>query len=432
MALVAPTGASAGPVDDLLNNVNNTVNNTVNNLTGSGGGGSSPSAAPTPAPSPAAAPTPLAATTEPPIDGTEPHGQGTVLGADIELITPGEQDVTIGQTRGSQDANGDYHGRIVIVSALGLEIPATVETDEGETEDTPTQGLNDLLADICAGSGNNVCLSVLDYESTTTNKSSQNSFSAATANIGNGLITTGLLTSEGNISQGGGCQTANGGSSAANVGALGAINVAALQGTSESTACRNGSKSTDADSTVATLNGTGVLEVLGCDEDQVDDEFGIPLLVDGVCNGDDTDGSQTTAPYNVRKALGLEVLPLLETLGVANGLLGVDAGSAESHAVAPEDNGDNCPDPNNPDCPTDECPDPTEPGCPGGPDGPGKGGPHGPGNGPAGPSANGPGNGNLPFTGADVLALALIGGGVMGVGLALMALADRRRRSSHA
>jgi hypothetical protein len=43
-----------------------------------------------------------------------------------------------------------------------------------------------------------------------------------------------------------------------------------------------------------------------------------------------------------------------------------------------------------------------------------------------GPSGEGPDN--LAFTGANVLTMALIGFGVMGGGLALMAMADRRRR----
>ena len=77
-----------------------------------------------------------------------------MLDADIEIVdlTPGEEDVIVGESSGEQDSSGDYHGRVIPVSALGLGI-AVVETDEGESASSPLTPVNDLLDEICAESG---------------------------------------------------------------------------------------------------------------------------------------------------------------------------------------------------------------------------------------------------------------------------------------
>jgi hypothetical protein len=455
-AATLPAGANAGAVDDVLGGIEQTVNDTVNGLLGgSGSGGSSPS--PAPSGGTTAAPAPAAAETDPAITGTDPHATGTVLDADIEIVdlTPGEEDVIVGESSGEQDSSGDYHGRVIPVSALGLGI-AVVETDEGESASSPLAPLNDLLDQICAESGNNVCLNVLDFSSNTTNSGSENVFSAANANLLNGVVEAGVLESEGSINQGGGCQTASSSSGSSLGVAEGALTVGALQSSSDSQACNDGSQTAQGDSEVLNLDELDALdplELLGCSSTDVDDEFSIPIVLEGVCNGDDTNGTQAEAPYNTRRALGIDVLPGLGSLVPgATGLLGVNGSTSESLAEAPGDEGPECPDPGNPDCPPDdECPDPDNPDCPGGsgdecPDpsnpecpesGVGAGNPSG-GDGPGGsvgsgdPSGDSPGGDSLAFTGADMGLLGAIGLGVMAIGLALMALADRRRRAGTA
>ena len=101
-------------------------------------------------------------------------------------------------------------------------------------------------------------------------------------------------------------------------------------------------------------------------------------MIDGVCNGDDTNGTQADEPYNIRKALGIDVLPgVLAVVGVG---VELDTTQSETVAVAPEGEeppDPECPDPNNPDCDEDtdpECPDADNPECnegPNGPNGPG-------------------------------------------------------------
>jgi hypothetical protein len=438
IALALPQSASGGVLNDVVGDVQDTVNNTVSGVLGSAGGSG---AAPAPAPPPVAAPTPQASgpTTEPPLSSGLPHGSGTVLDTDVDNPLIQDLGVTIGQSEGSQDSDGDYHGVVKVISVTGLGNPVelAIETDEGETANGPLTPINDALDDLCTASS--ICLNVLDYDSETTGNGSQNSFSAASASVGGaGLlvpieaVSAGVLTSEGNISEDTQCQTASGNSSAADVGVLGgAINAEALNSESESQACRNGNESATADSEVVQLNQVGLLGVLGCDEEQVDATFPpAPLnaVIDGVCNGDDTNGSQADAPYNVRKALGLEALPaVLPIVGVG---VDLDAADSQSLAVAPEGEGPpECPDPANPDCdgPTPpECPDPSNPECDEGPPrGPGPGpGPDGP----SGPSADSPES--LPFTGADIGVLGLVGAIVMVGGLGLMALADRRRKAN--
>lgn len=456
--LVAPAAANANPVSNLLNQLTNTVNQTVQGLLGGSSGGGSATPAPTPqvdpapAPAPTAAtPTPSVASTEPALETTDPHAQGEALGVDLELpLTPGPDDVIVGQATGSQDEAGNYHGQVTIVSALGLDL-IQVETDEGETQSSPLQPINDLLDEVCAATGNNVCLNALQFESTTTDRGSTNTFSAANLSIGNGLVGADLVTSEGTISQTNRCQTATGSSSVAGLGALGLLTVDALGATSTSTACRGEAPQADASSEVVNLSGIDVLQLIGCDGTAIDDEFSVLDLVGGVCNGDDTNGAQADAPYNVRKALQLDILPLLSSI-LGTPLGSVEGASAESLAVAPErqgpqppddddggdDNGDDGDNGNGdgddgddgdggpgdgdrdgdgvPDS-QDACPDVPGPasndGCPLG----------------GGPSAD-DGDGELPFTGADMATMGLIGFGVIVAGLGLMAISDRRRRTA--
>jgi hypothetical protein len=141
-------------------------------------------------------------------------------------------------------------------------------------------------------------------------------------------------------------------------------------------------------------------------------------LLAAVCNADDSNGSQTGAPYGVRDALAVFAL-----ITGDSPLLKVGAAGPESHAVAPA--GSSTP--------------PTTPSGGGGTKGAGgKGGNNGgnggggngggAGNGPAAGTAA-PGNGQLAFTGADLLALALVGGALILGGLALTTAGRRHRQT---
>ena len=164
----------------------------------------------------------------------------------------------------------------------------------------------------------------------------------------------------------------------------GALTVGALQSSSDSQACNNGSQTAQGDSEVLNLDELDALdplELFGCSSTDVDDEFSIPIVLEGVCNGDDTNGTQAEALYNTRRALGIDVLPGLGSLVQgATGLLGVNGSTSESLAEAPGDEGPECPTratpivrrttsarPGQPGLPRwhgDECLDPDDPDCP--------------------------------------------------------------------
>jgi hypothetical protein len=121
-------------------------------------------------------------------------------------------------------------------------------------------------------------------------------------------------------------------------------------------------------------------------------------VISTVCNADDSDGVgesvvQTTVPYGVREALSVF---LVEGMGTA--LAKITTSASESHAVQPAQAE-----------PPPPPPPPTD-------------GPGGPAAGPAQPADE-----PLPFTGAQVLLLGLIGAAMLGTGLVVRGLAARRR-----
>jgi hypothetical protein len=310
---------------------------------------------------------------------------------------------------------------------------------------------------------------VLAVSSQTTETGSSNGFSVAEASLGAEgapVVDADVVKSGSSIQEANGCQTSTGASTVASADLAGSDLADALNSSSTSTACSDGSTSQQSNSSGVFLADQGLpLPTSGCENGTPDTTFSVLELLSVACNADDTGGTQLPLPNGVREALSVFVLPLLgEPLAKAT------TASAESHAVAPPGDGDGDGDgggpggPGGPDggpggevagdrdddgIPDDEdaCPNTPGPasndGCPFGdrdgdgipdnedacPDVPGPasndGCPFG-----GGPSGEGPDN--LAFTGANVLTMALIGFGVMGGGLGLMAMADRRRRTVRA
>jgi hypothetical protein len=448
--LVGPTVASAGPVEDLVNQVSNGVNQTVGGLLG--GGGKKPNGPDTQGGG-------GGSEYAPPAHGTNPHGQGTVGVLDESLFSPdpetlpypyeeggASEAIVIGRSRGEQNPDGTYHGHVSILTLFGNEILEGADTDEGETDGGPVTDLNQALDEICADAPILLCLEILDIDSETDENGSENSFKLVGAGVGLSedlyLFVDGG-SSRGEIREEGGCQTATGEST---VGSLEVpiFELAAGSSESRSTACNDGT-TTQANESNALFFDLRLVEALDLDADC---ENGVPdtafleiLFVAAICNADDsssTGGTQLDHPYGVREAFTLFIVDFLE-LGGENGgpeflgvpvvipiLLKTTLAAAESGAVAPPEEPPVCPDPNNPDCPEPPVsppPDGDEPevdeeltSVTG--DGPG---------GPGGPTAR-TSDDVLPFTGADVGILALIGAAVMAAGLAVMAFSDRRRR----
>jgi hypothetical protein len=412
IAVGLPTLASADPVGDLLHNLG-LGGNSGGTATGGGTATATPDAGNPPA-------------YTPPLHGTEPHGQGTDAVVDLTPgtsapiagdPTSGDEEVIVGDSRGQQSSDGSYHGRAALAYLLGTPI-LQVTSDPGQSNDGPLQPVQDGLDQLCSASGNQLCLTVLAQHSSSTTNSSSNSQEVLGVHIGGpDGVNADLLTSHGNISDDGTTQTAHGDSGVlkANVGPL---TLDALEGNSDSSASSS-SSSVNQDSTVLNIAGFGLpIPTAGCDDGTPNSSF-TPLspLLATVCNADDANGSQTSGPYGVREALTLFAL-----ISGDSSLLKVGTAGPETHAVAP--------------------PSPTTPpggnggtagaggsgGNNGGNGGGGNGGTGSGGNGPAAGTAA-PGNGTLAFTGADLLALGLVGGALILGGLAMTAAGRRHRQT---
>jgi hypothetical protein len=416
IAMAVPALASANVVDDLLS--------------GLGLGAPAPSGSDSPSTSgDTKAGTPP--NYVPPLHGTNPHGEGDAATVQIPLLsplgpnpvsgTPGQPEtVVLGSSKGEQNPDGSYHGHITILSLLGAEILG-VDSTPGQSNQSPIAPLqNNVLTPLCTGSGGALCVTLLQADSSTTGTGSTNTFRTAAVNVGTGgqSISASAVQSTGDISSDGTCQTATGTSNVANANVLGAVTADALSGSSQSKACNDGTpSSTTQSSSVLNLNGTGIpVPATGCDNGTPNTNFTVMSpLVATVCNADDTTSGQTTAPYGVREALTVFAL----ILGVPT--VKATTAGPESHAVAPAAAAAGA----GPTTPAGTSPSNNGPGNGNNNNNNG----NGPGNGSTSTEASGGnGNGSLPFTGADLPWLAMLGLGLIGAGCAIVAVTDGARR----
>lgn len=293
--------------------------------------------------------------TEPPLHGTNPHGQGTAAVVDLAPSaerpysvntngTTDSEDIVVGRARGEQRPDGTYHGHITILALMGNEILG-VDTNPGESRSGPLEPVQQaLLTPLCDATANAICLEVLTADSTTTNTGSTNRFEAANVRLGGPAgLGIGAVESNGNISSTADCQTSHGDSNVADVRAGGAVTVEVARSSTDSQACRGLAPTQTNDSVVLNLGGSVGLDALGvplgvpipipgvgCAEGAPDSETGLPLLLPIVCNADDTNGTQAAAPYGVRNALDVYVLATGDTA-----LAKLSTASSESLAVAP-------------------------------------------------------------------------------------------------
>jgi hypothetical protein len=416
--VAVPTMASADPVNDLLNKIG------VGSGSGTTGSTDTSGSTTTKAGNPP--------TYTPPLHGTNPHGEGNTAVVDISPSTtdplsgdPSKtgEELVVGDARGDGPSGG-YSGSSTLLYLLGTPI-VQVQSQPGESNDGPLQPLQTQLLDqICSSSGDQLCLTVLGMHSTTTSNSSTNSFEALGAHIGGPSgINADVAQNNGNISDDGSCQTAHGDSNAASVSIGGQPVADALQGTSDSTACNGGSQSASNSSNVLKLGGQGLpIPAGGCADGTPNTNF-TPLapLLGAVCNADDTNGSQTSSPYGVREALTLFAL-----INGNSSLLKVSTAGPETHAVAP--GGGTNPPTAGPTGPTGGTQGAGGKGGNQGGNGAGNGGGAGAGNGAAANNAAA-GNGQLAFTGADLLALGLVGSALILGGLALTTAGRRHRQT---
>jgi hypothetical protein len=273
---------------------------------------------------------------QPPLHGSNPHGQGGVavvdlnpsserpLGANPDGSDSGPEDAVVGRARGEQNPDGSFHGHITILSLFGNEL-AGVDTKPGESKNGPLQPIQTGILDpLCSSTSNQVCLSLLTANSQTTETGSRNDFAVARAQVlGLGV---GAAESGGTIGQTKDCQTAVGASRTANVtSSAGPVAAVANSGaTSES--CKGQAPKTTRTSQVIGLGNVAVpLPAAGCANDTPDTVVDIPVVARLICNADDVAGAAV-----VRDALDLFVLNVGGT-----SLARESTASSEAVSVAP-------------------------------------------------------------------------------------------------
>jgi hypothetical protein len=422
LLLSVPALASAEFVGDLLNSIGG-------NGQSDGGGFAQQSSQPSSFQPAVDSRSGVPPTYNPPLHGTNPHGQGTVAAVDLAPagVDPvsgdpaGPETIVVGRPKGEQNPDGSYHGHITIAALLGNELLG-VDTNEGQSGSSALDPLNDaVLGQICTASGGQLCLGILDAQSNTTADGSTNSFTIASAQLGGAPAGIGVTAGEahGDISDNGTCQTSTGSANTASANVAALLTAGVSGDSSSSTACNDGTApSTTNSSSVVNLNGTGVpVPATGCDTGVPDTSFvALSPLLSTVCNADDPGtGGQASSPYGVREALTVFLLPVLP------GPVAKVTDAAESHSVAPTKAA-------------------TPPGgnpygsgnpliAPGGGNGPGNGGNNNDNdNGENTAESAQAGSGNLAFTGVNLIWVAMLGLGLITAGLAIAGTASAVRR----
>ncbi|HEX8123662.1 MAG TPA: hypothetical protein VF549_20600, partial [Solirubrobacteraceae bacterium] len=253
---------------------------------------------------------------QPPLHGSNPHGQGNVaivdlspkndrpLDADPDGSGSGE-DVIVGRPRGEKDGSGRFHGHITIAALFGNEL-AGVDSVQGQTTHGPLQGLQTGVLDpLCKGTGgppNGVCLALLKADSTSTANGSTNDFAVARAAVLG--LNVNAAEAGGNIGEDAKCQTSAGAARTANVTTSGGVIAGVANSSSKSESCAGSAPKVTNTSEVINLGGTGVgIPAAGCANGTPDTDAGLPGLLPIVCNAEEIAGAAA-----VREALDVFAL----------------------------------------------------------------------------------------------------------------------------
>jgi hypothetical protein len=343
------TSLGADPVHQLVHQVKSTVQQTVTTVTGGaqgGSGGGTASSRPVSSNKATTRATTNHPLTDPPVHGDNPHGQGSdavvdlgpstsrPLGGNPDGSDSGEE-IIAGRSRGEKNG-GTYHGHVTIASVLGIDVLPTDSTP-GQDNHGPLASVQSLLDSICSGGSGQLCLTVLAADSKTTDTGSQNHFQGAGAKLGGPTgISANVLSSNGNISESGGCQTSTGDSTVAGVNIGGGALADVAQSNSQTTACQGQAAQQSRSSKVINLGGSGVpIPAAGCANGTPNTATGLPPLAPITCNADSE--GQLAIPDGAREALDVFALDL----GGAQLVKAMTAGSES--AATPPSGGNTCP-----------------------------------------------------------------------------------------
>ena len=275
------------------------------------------------------------------------------LAADPDGGDSGE-DVVVGRSRGERNADGTYHGHISALGLFGNDV-IPVDTNQGETKDGPLQGLQESVLDpLCTSTNQQICLTVLRMHSETTTSGSTNDFAIARASLlGLGV---GAADSQGVIATQQPCQAAGGAANTANVSSSAGTAIAQVaRASSTSRSCRGAAPVVENRSEVIGLGGTGVpLPAPGCANGTPDTQTGLPGLLPIIFNAEELVGNNAA----VREALDVFALQvgtnslLKETTAAAESLsVAPEGGAACQDGI--DNDGDGVIDGADPGCHTD-------------------------------------------------------------------------------
>jgi hypothetical protein len=141
------------------------------------------------------------------VQGNNPHGQGTALSVSLA----GNEAVVVNRSRGEQRSDGTYHGHTTTLGLLGQDVIGN-DTGPGQTAKGPIAPIQEQVLDqVCSGSGGNVCVDLLRADSATTTTGSTNHSRLLGVTLGgqSGVVAE-AADSNGDIQSNGNCQQAHG------------------------------------------------------------------------------------------------------------------------------------------------------------------------------------------------------------------------------
>jgi hypothetical protein len=334
LALPLTTLAGTRPLKSLKKSVTTTTSHTVRSVTSTVTKATKSSTS-------AASSTSTGSSYTPPMHGSNPHGQGTVVSSSVSPSShrpnsynpggSGGEALVVGRGRSWQGRNGKYHAHTTIVALLGKELLG-VNANQGQSNGGPLGSLNKALGGICKTSGGDVCLALLVADTTARQNGSHTHFEAAGVKSKdlNGLNAS-VGRSDSGIHRHGGCQTSYGDSSVANLSTSSGQVAGLAQSREQSTSCRGRKPQQRSSSSAVRFLGAGVpVPEKGCGNGHPNTSFNslAPVLTT-VCNAD-SHNSQASAPSGVREALAVI------SFGTGNNsVIRTTAAASESHAAAP-------------------------------------------------------------------------------------------------
>jgi hypothetical protein len=333
LTLPLTTLAGTPPINSLKKSVTSKASHTVRSVTStathstsSTGSGSSPSSG---------------SSYTPPMHGTNPHGQGTVVSSSVSPSShnpysykpggSGGEVLVVGRGRSWQGRNGKYHSHTTIAALFGKELLGT-NANQGQSSGGPLGWLNNSLGRICKTSSGTVCLTLLAADTSARQNGAHTHFEAVGVRSEklNGLNAS-VGRSDSGIHRYGSCQTSYGDSSVASLSTQSGQVAGVAQSRDQSTSCRGRKPQHSSRSSDVRFLGAGVpVPEKGCGNGRPNTSFAsLAPVMTTVCNAD-SHNSQASAPSGVREAL------TIIAFGTGNkSLIRTVAAASESHAAPP-------------------------------------------------------------------------------------------------